>query len=289
MRKGCFKAATLQFEISPDTIDQNLKTADNLVQSLTEDFGQIDLIVFPEYAWTAYADAKTAEEIPDGKICSKMMRMAKEYSTHIVAGSIVERDPKGSFYLTAVLIDRSGKVLGKHRKISLVGAGAQVKLGGRSVVGMKDELGAGMEPGKSLDPIKSELGSLGILLGADLDTPEAARTLMLKGAEVIISPVSFERQWVEDIEFLGKSRAYENSAYLIVSNRSGEWNSPGGHLTYGGGSAIFSPMGEVISSAGTRSLSSYAVSLLDLNYLRSVRESFGMLGLRRPDAYVSEQ
>ncbi|MDA4130888.1 MAG: carbon-nitrogen hydrolase family protein, partial [Thaumarchaeota archaeon] len=149
--------------------------------------------------------------------------------------------------------------------------------------------GAGIEPGKSLDPIKSELGSLGILLGADLDTPEAARTLMLKGAEVIIAPVSFERQWVEDIEFLGKSRAYENSAYFIISNRSGEWNSPGGHLTYGGGSSIFSPMGEVISSAGTRSLSSYAVSLLDLNYLRSVRESFGMLGLRRPDAYASEQ
>jgi predicted amidohydrolase len=287
MRKGCFKAATLQFEVSPDAIDLNFRKAEGLVKSIIEDFGQIDLVVFPEYAWTAYADPKTAQDIPDGKICRKLTNFANEYSTHIVAGSMVEKDDNGSLHLTSILVDRRGSVVGKHRKISLVGAGKQVRLGGRTVVGMKDELGAGIEPGKSVEPIKSELGNVGLLLGADLDTPEAARTLALKGAELLISPVSFERQWVEDIEVFGRARAYENSAYVIISNRSGEWNSPEGHLIYGGGSAIFSPMGEIVSSAGTRSTSSYALSIIDLEYLRNVRESFGMLSLRHPGAYDS--
>ena len=278
-----FKAATLQFEVDPTSIQHNLSIAEELLEEAASEGAE--LAVFPEYCWTAYANPQLAEQVPYGPTSTRLGEFARKHSMYIASGSLVEKDQDG-MYLTSVLLGRDGALLGKHRKTSLVGADLEVKLEGKSVVGMKDEIGAGICAGSKLDPIRAELGNLGILLGAELDVPEAARTLVMKGAEILLASVSFETRWVEDISFLGQARAYENSAYLIVANRSGSWDSPEGFLTYGGGSAIMSPLGEMMCTVGRRTSKGIAVATIDLDLLREVRKSFNILSLRNSRAYI---
>jgi predicted amidohydrolase len=279
-----FKAATLQFEVDPTSIQHNLSIAEELLEEAASEGAE--LAVFPEYCWTAYANPQRAEQVPYGPTLTRLGELARKHLMCIASGSLVEKDQDG-MYLTSVLLGRDGALLGKHRKTSLVGADLEVKLEGKSVVGMKDEIGAGICAGSKLDPIRTELGNLGILLGAELDVPEAARTLIMKGAEILLASVSFETRWVEDINFLGRARAYENSAYVIVANRSGLWDSPEGYLTYGGGSAIVSPLGEIICTIGQRATKGISVATIDLDQLGEVRRSFNILNLRRPHAYIS--
>jgi predicted amidohydrolase len=278
-----FKVAALQFEVEPNNILGNLSTAAELVEEAASE--NVRLAVLPEYCWTAFADPRLAQRIPTGSIPQGICELARQHSMCIASGSIVETD-EDRLYLTSLLIGPDGEILGKHRKTSLVGADVEVKLQGKSAVGMKNELGAGIHPGQSIEPIRTELGTIGLLLGAELDVPEVARTQVLKGAEILIASVSFEMRWAEDINFLGRARAYENSAYVIVANRSGDWDSPEGYLTYGGSSIIVSPLGEIISNAGQRLTKGMAAATIDFDRLTEIRRSFNMLALRQPELYT---
>jgi len=279
-----FRAAVLQFEVDPTSIKNNLSIAEELLEEAASEGAE--LAVFPEYCWTAYANPLLAEQVPSGPTSTQLIELARRHSMCLALGSMIEKDQDG-MHLTSMVIGRDGTILGKHRKTSLVGADLEVKLEERSVVGMKDELGAGMVAGNKLDPIQTELGTFGVLLGAELDVPEAARTLIMKGAEILLVSVSFETRWVEDIDFLGRARAYENSAYVIVANRSGSWDSPEGYLTYGGGSAIISPLGEIICTVGQRATRGIAVGTIDLDNLEKIRNSFNIINLRNSEAYLS--
>lgn len=78
-----------------------------------------DLICLPESPLTGYlyeqADLTNfAEPIP-GKTSDKLGQLAHEYSTYLCAG-LLERASEG-VYNTAVLFNRSGKIILSHRKI----------------------------------------------------------------------------------------------------------------------------------------------------------------------------
>ena len=112
---------------------------------------------------------------------------------YIVAG-ILELDGE-VVYNTAILLDRSGRLAGKYRKVSLP----------------REEIEGGVSPGNALPIFETDFGKIGMMICWDVAFPEPARMLAMKGAEVILMPI-----WGGNLT-LAKARAIENQVHLVTS------------------------------------------------------------------------
>lgn len=154
-----------------------------------------DLIVLPEtltYFGTGLSFAQCAEPIP-GPSTEYFGALAKKHNLYIVAG-LVERAGH-LVYNVAVLLDPSGQVAGKYRKVCLP----------------RDEVSAGVAPGNEYPVFNTRFGKLGMMVCYDGFFPEVARELTNRGAEVIAWPV-----WGCN-PMLASARACENHVYLVSS------------------------------------------------------------------------
>jgi predicted amidohydrolase len=88
---------------------------------------------------------------------------------------------------------------------------------------------------------------IGLMICYDWRFPEAARSLALQGADLIICPSNLvTKVWHKVMP----ARALENKVYLAVANRYGTEERGGGILEFNGGSAIYSYNGDVAAIAG---------------------------------------
>ena len=81
-----------------------------------------DIIVLPEamdLGWTHHSATELAEPIPDGETFEYLADLAEDHAIYICAG-VTEKEGD-VIYNTAVLIDRQGKLLTRHRKINELG------------------------------------------------------------------------------------------------------------------------------------------------------------------------
>jgi predicted amidohydrolase len=138
-------------------------------------------------------DYMTASEPVPGPTTRYLGDLARKYHMYIIAG-ILEHDGE-VVYNTAVLLDRTGNLAGKYRKLSLP----------------REEIEGGVTPGNSLPVFTTDFGKIGIMICWDVTFPETARTLAMKGAEVIFLPI-----WGGNL-ILAKARAIENQIYLVSS------------------------------------------------------------------------
>jgi predicted amidohydrolase len=157
-----------------------------------------DLLVLPETITIVgnglkYADA--AEAIP-GPSTKYFGELARKHGLYLVVG-LLERD-HSVIYNVAVLIDPSGKVAGKYRKVALPRA----------------EIEGGITPGSEYPVFETRFGKLGMMVCYDGFFPEVARKLSFNGAEVIAFPV-----WGCN-PMLAAARACENHVYLVSSTYS---------------------------------------------------------------------
>jgi 5-aminopentanamidase len=89
---------------------------------------------------------------------------------------------------------------------------------------------------------------IGTMICYDWRFPEAARTLALMGADIILCPSNL----VTDVWHIAMpARALENKVYLAVANRTGEENRNGVKLLFKGCSAIYGYNGEVLALAAS--------------------------------------
>lgn len=130
-----------------------------LVQRLAEiAHYQPDLICLPECTFTGYLydedDFKQfAEPIP-GSITEQMGQLAGKYATHLCFG-LLEVTESG-VYNSAVLLDRTGKIILRHRKI---------------------EEKPPFVNGDIVSSVDTELGRLGLLICGDLFNKDVTRKL----------------------------------------------------------------------------------------------------------------
>jgi predicted amidohydrolase len=76
--------------------------------------------------------------------------------------------------------------------------------------------------------------------------PESARTLALKGADVIVCPSNLVTHvW----RMAMPVRAFENKVYLAVANRTGAEHNAGEDVSFNGQTAIYSYTGTVLVDA----------------------------------------
>lgn len=136
-------------------------------------------------------DAK-AESIP-GASTDVMSALARNYSSYVVFG-MLERENQ-VLYNTAVLIDRSGTIVHKHRKVQLPLA----------------ELSGGIFPGDAVSVFQTDFGRVSLLICQDTAFPEPARDAAIRGAELLLVPIWGGKSTVV------AARAIEHSVYVAAS------------------------------------------------------------------------
>jgi predicted amidohydrolase len=202
-----------------------------------------DVILLPEgitVVGTGKHYPDVAESIP-GPTTERLAEVAREKNAYIVAG-IYEREG-AAIYNTAVLIDRTGRFIGKYRKVYLP----------------REEIEGGLTPGNDYPVFRTDFGRVGMMICWDLQYADPARALALRGAEIILMPI-----WGGN-ETLAKARAIENQVFLVSSG-------------YDFPTSIVDPTGELL--AITRDQGTVASATIDLNrryvdtWLGDMRERF---------------
>ena len=192
-----------------------------------------DLIVLPElfstgYRFTSFEEAqKLAEEIPSGLSCDILIKYARLKNIYMVFG-IAERHGD-NLYNSAVLIGPKG-FIGRYRKSHLF---YEEKLFFR--------------PGDTgFNVFDIGTAKLGIMICYDWWFPEAARTLALKGADIICHPANLV---LSGCQKAMATRSLENAVYSVTANRIGT-EAKGGkdELKFTGKSQIVDPSGQVLLS-----------------------------------------
>jgi len=124
----------------------------------------------------------------------------------------------------------------------------------------------------------------GVMICFDWIYPESARTLALRGAQVILHPANLVLPYCQRAAF---ARAVENRVFLATANRVGtERNAHGDDLTFTGGSQVVDPFGEYLlefddTETGVKSVSIDPGKAAD----KSLNLFDTILGGRRPEHY----
>lgn len=255
------------------TKSQNLAKALRMIDQAVDRHGPLDLVVLPEYCCgepTSKNVAEFAEPIP-GPFSQAMQEKAREHQINLVTGSIAEAAPDGRAYNTTLVYDRDGKELGRYRKTHLMDA-------------LAFQESSYVAPGDELCLCDTDVGRLGVMVCYDLRFPEVARTLTLRGAEILIVPAAFPSGQplpprTDHWDVLTTSTALYNLCYLVAANQFGRL---GKDFPFGR-SVIVDPWGVPVAKAQGRE--GIIVGELDLDYVRQLRQDLPTLKLRRPDLY----
>lgn len=260
------KICAAQMEVRFLDVEANLKKASSMVAEASRE--GCDFICFPEIFLIGMVGEKISEyaqEIP-GEQTAKFSSLAKENGIHIVMGSIVEKEGS-NFYNTSVLIDDSGEILGKYRKINLWnGEKLHRKPGDRTFV------------------FDTKYGKIGIEICWDLAFPEVSREMALNGAKIIFCPTLWSREFEDKYtlkfdaesnftDALVPARAMENEVVFVYVNGYGKNEFAGSPVTPLANSQIAVPFyGRVASLIGKEGLLIHEVDLDLLDLAESAYE-----------------
>jgi len=193
------------------------------------------LIVLPELFSTGYqfrsrAEALSLAEDPaTGYAATRLIEAAAEKRAFIVAG-IAERSSK-RVYNSSILVGPRGLV-GLYRKTHLFSNEKKI-----------------FAPGDTgFEVFRAGRLRLGMMICFDWVFPEAARTLSLKGADIICHPSNLVLPHCPRAMI---TRSIENRVWSITANRVGvEERIRGRPLRFIGSSQIVAPDGELLCRAG---------------------------------------
>jgi len=235
---------------------------------------KVDIIVFPELITTGYECGvrftDLAQRIPGASV-NVLAQRAAEFGVYVAFGMPAKEKVESILFNSAVLIGPDGELVGEYRKVHL-----------------KGEERMTFRAGFRYPIFETKFGNIGLLLGYDLAFPEAARTLALDGAELILVCANWEKPRNEEWRTYVMARAFENSCFIAAANRVGE------DVTYSfiGDSMIVGPRGQTLASlAGeiapktNEPAEGYALARIDLYDVRRNREEFQTLQNREPDTY----
>ena len=224
-----------------------------------------------------------AEPIP-GETSRFFAGLAHELGVVIVA-SIFERRAPGLYHNTAVVFETDGETSGTYRKMHI-----------------PDDPGFYEKfyftPGDlGFTPIKTSVGTLGVLVCWDQWYPEAARLMALAGADLLIYPtaIGWDPADMEDEKkrqqgawmTVQRGHAVANGLPVLAVNRVGFESSshhPETGIQFWGSSFVAGPQGEILAEA---SEDKEEILLVDIDMKRSetVRRIWPFLRDRRIDAY----
>jgi N-carbamoylputrescine amidase len=210
-----------------------------------------------------------AEPIP-GPTTNRLATQARKKKVAIIA-PIFEADTQvpGTFYNSAAIIDRNGKIVGKYRKTHLP-----------QLTGYHEKFY--FKPGNLGYPVFEAKGNkFGVVICYDRHFEEGPRIEALKGAELVFVPTCtgfYPELWELEL----RAHAAFNTMFVAGINRCGI-EFPQQPAKYYGRSIVVDPKGKIIAKAGEDE--QVLVSDVDLRQVVERRKEAPFLRDRRPDLY----
>lgn len=224
-----------------------------------------------------------AEPIP-GPATELFGAVARELGIVIVT-SLFERRAPGLYHNTAVVMERDGSVAGIYRKMHIPDDPGYYE----KFYFTPGDLG--------FAPVKTSVGSLGVLVCWDQWYPEGARLMALAGADLLIYPTAIgwdpadtqdeQMRQLEAWITVQRGHAVANGLPVIAVNRVGLEESPEGNgrgQQFWGNSFVAGPQGEFLEQLPADREETRVVAI-DLSRSETVRRTWPFLRDRRIDAY----
>ncbi|MCK9556776.1 MAG: beta-ureidopropionase [Candidatus Cloacimonetes bacterium] len=230
-----------------------------------------DLVVLPELALSGYVFksqeevAKVAESIPDGEYFKSLLQLARKLDCSICYG-LPEKDGD-KYYNSSALLNPDGSYY-VYRKIHLF---------------YREKLF--FSPGdKAFFACEAKSGvKIGMMICFDWQFPESARSLALKGAQIICHPANLVLPWCQEAM---KTRSLENRVFSITSNRTGTEINGEYSEYFTGGSQIMGTKGEILIRMNDTEEAIYSVQIdPELAISKQVTDFNNAFADRRPSLY----
>lgn len=224
-----------------------------------------------------------AVEIPSQ--ATKVYSEAAARNHVVLVTSVFEKRSTGLYHNTAIVYDADGSVAGTYRKMHIPDDPGYYE----KFYFTPGDLG--------FNPIKTSVGTLGVLVCWDQWYPEAARLMALAGAQLLIYPTAIgydshdtaeeqERQrqaWT----LVQRGHAVANGLPVVSVNRVGDepdHTGNGSGIDFWGSSFVAGPQGEMLYQAPKNAEAEQIVEV-DLQRSEQVRRWWPFLRDRRIDAY----
>ncbi len=224
-----------------------------------------------------------AEEIP-GFSTNYFGKLAKELKVVIVL-SLFEKRAKGLYHNTAIVLEKDGTIAGKYRKMHIPDDPAYYE----KFYFTEGDLG--------FKPIKTSVGTLGVLVCWDQWYPEAARLMSMAGADILIYPTAIgwestdteqeknnqREAWIT----IQRSHSIANGIPTISCNRVGYEQDPSmrtNGITFWGSSFVAGQQGEILAQASSNKEENIVIDV-DLKRTETVRCWWPFFRDRRIDFY----
>ncbi|MGH7598601.1 MAG: carbon-nitrogen hydrolase family protein, partial [bacterium] len=172
-----------------------------------------DLVLFGEYAnlshrmWSSNKKEYIADPIP-GELTRAVARYARKYKMNVALPLFGTY--RGALSSWVVLLNRHGQMIGCYQKSHPT----------------KPEQSIGIKAGNDLSVYELDFGKVGIMTCMDIEYPEVAQILMLRGAEILLFP-HVQGSWGEvDWEIRYRARAVDTGLYMVSAcygYPAGQW------------------------------------------------------------------
>ncbi|MCD4846724.1 MAG: acyltransferase [Candidatus Aegiribacteria sp.] len=229
-----------------------------------------DLIVLPELPFTGYGFSSReellslAEDPSEASTVFKLVKLCRTQGFRLVTGFAEKAGEK--CYNSALLLGPAG-IEGRYRKLHLF-----------------DREKTYFDPGDlPLDVFDMDGISVGMMVCFDWIFPEVARTLALRGADILCHPANLVLSYCQQTML---SRCTENLVYAVTANRTGSECHSSGTLDFTGASQIAAPGGRIIHRSGKEIQEVFVVEV-DILQSRNkcITERNDVLADRRPEFY----
>lgn len=259
------KIGYLQFKVSFGEPEKNRAHALALISE-----AQCDLLVLPELCFSGYFMPSRAKALDLAEVVDQgaSFAWAKDIS-RVIDGAVVfgfpERDGERVFNSAAFVAHDAATVV--YRKTHLFN--------------LEKEW---FDPGDTGFAVHEYRGArIGMMICFDWLFPESARTLMLRGADIICHPSNLVLPYCQDAMV---TRCLENRVYAITCNRIGIDRQGADEFAFTGRSQITACKGEILARAEA---GNECLTIVEIDPLRSRDKSVTakneILADRRPGMY----
>lgn len=266
-----FKIASCQMDVV-DNKDKNIQHAIDLIKEASSNGA--DIVCLPEMFNTPYDNNKfieNAEYEEDSVTLDAMKSVADEENIILQCGSIAQIDDD-KIYNTAYLINRDGKILGKHQKMHLFDIDTDT---------MKFKESDTLTAGCNVTTIKTDLANISLAICYDVRFCEYWTLLNKNDTDIVLMPGAFNKttgplHW----QTLIRARAIDNQYYVVATSPSQVENP---YYIAWGHSMIVNPWGKILANANTAEEIIY--SQINKKDKMEVREQIPVLTNKRRDIY----
>lgn len=250
------KVRAVQANPVPREVDANIRYVRDQMNE-----AESDVVVFPELFISGY-QTERLEDVAlssGGTWCSDLAEVCAATTSGLVVGFVEQAE--GGFFNSMLVIDVDGTVRCPIRKTHLFGSERDVFIAGDDIA-----------------PVELCGASVGVLNCFELEFPEVARTLRLKGADLFLAGSANMHPFADEHVVATRGRVFENRIPLCYANRVGDESG----YEFCGGSCIIAANGNVLDQLDSSEVNSLVASVV---LGSSAEPNMEMVSQRRPELY----